>query len=484
MSGGYRRFDNTPKRSAEVPGDGGPAGSGSPRTDGEVSMVTLSDRSNRTLGLSGVRSRRIAANPLRRGPVVLATDGMSRCGAAAVAAYLLASRLDVPLEVVSVLEPAPLFAPVPDAIVPVDPALEESRISSREMSVRDYVARFLGGATPPRVHVRVGAVSSEISQFAEDVSATMVVMGAAPHRRFHHITAGDRAGRVLHSVPCPVLSVPPMFTALPRSVVVAVDFGPASIRAAQAALLVVDDGGTVVLTHVLSPLPSPAALAAPAPNDPAADVHTLFDRLRETLAAYVPSGVTLETRVVTDDPIAGILDSAAHLDAELVAVGTHGPRVLARLLLGSVAESVLHNAEQPVLASPPPSGAEALELGRHVSGGATSKRGDEWGTVLDKFTRRNAGRGVRLEADDPETGSHVAGHGYALMGVTYEPYADRVEIMMGDAARPLHHLTRSVLHPDTISMTTTAGGGEILDIRHGRGRTTAVVADGQPGTSA
>ena len=440
-------------------------------------MVSLSERSTRFTAAPADRSRRIIANPLRRGPVVLATDGTSRSGAAVVAARLLAARLDVPVEVVSVLDPSPLFAPVPDVLIPSDPALEDARRTEREITVSDYVSRFSGGATPPRVHVRVGGVSAEISRFAHDVSATIVVMGSAPHRRFRRLTSGDRAGRVLHSVPCPVLSVPPMFTALPRTIVVAVDFGPSSVRAAQAALLVVDDGGTVVLTHVMPPLPAPAALPSPAPADPNADVHALFDRLRDTLTPYVPSGVKLETRVITDDAINGILESASHADAEMVAVGTHGPRVLARLLLGSVAENILHNAEQPVLASPPPPSAEAFELERRVMGVATTGRDREWALELDRFTRRNAGRSVMLEVDDPDVGAHVAGHGYSLVGVTYEPAAHRVEIMLGDTSQPLRHLTRSIVKPDTITMKATANGGEVLDIRHGRGHTIAAVAD-------
>jgi hypothetical protein len=75
----------------------------------------------------------------------------------------------------------------------------------------------------------------------------------------------------------------------------------------------------------------------------------------------------------------------------------------------------------------------------------------------------------------------VASHGYALVGVTYEPKAHRVEIMLGDASRPLHHLTRSVLHPDAITMTASpGGGGEVLDIRHGHGHTVAMVGDASP----
>jgi nucleotide-binding universal stress UspA family protein len=415
---------------------------------------------------------------MRRGPVVLATDGTAPGGATVVAAQLIAARLDLPLEVVTVLEPTPIYSAAPDAMVVSDPAIDETRRQARETAVCDYVCRFSGGATPARVHVRFGSVAAEVSRFARDVSATIVVLGSAPHRRFRHMASGDRAAQVLHSSRCPVMSVPPSFSALPHTVVVAMDFGPASVRAAEAALLVVADGGMVVLTHVLPPLVRPAALELLVENDPSAEAHALFDRLREEVGPFVPGNVKLETRLITDDAIEGILSSAAHTGADLIAVGTHGPGLISRLRLGSVAERVLHDATQTVLVSPPPSPSDALELWRRVTGVTSSDRAQEWAVALDGFTRRNAGRAVMLEVEDPETGAHVAGHGYSLMGVTYEPSADRVEIMIGDASRPLHHLTRSVLNPDAITMSTTpTGDGEVLDIRHGRGHTIAVATN-------
>jgi nucleotide-binding universal stress UspA family protein len=440
-------------------------------------MVKLSEQPMRAGFAPGGQPRRVNANPVRRGPVVLATDGTARSGATVVAAQLLAARLDLPLEVVSVLEPTPMFAAVPDVVIPSDPSIDEARRQARETSVSDYVSRFSGGATPPRIHVRFGSVAAEISRFARDVSATMVIVGSAPHRHFRRMASGDRAAQVLHSAYCPVLSVPPSFTALPRVVIAAVDFGPSSVRAAQAALLVVGDGGTVVLTHVLPPLIQPAALSAVQTADPAGEVHELFDRLRAELRPYVPVGVKLETRIITDDAVAGIHSSVELLDADLIAVGTHGQGLMARMLLGSIAERVLHSAAEPVLASPPPSPLEALELWRRVTGVASSNRQQEWAAALNGFTRRNAGRGVVLEVEEPETGARVASHGYALMGVSYEPSAHRIEIMVGDTGRPLHHVTRSVFHPDAITMTSSPAGGETLDIRHGRGHTIAVVMD-------
>ena len=415
-------------------------------------------------------------NPGRRGPIVLATDATGMGGAPILAARLLAARLDVSLEVVTVLDPP---MPYPDAFnigMPCDSAADEERRGARETVVSDWVARFSGGAAPARVHVRVGDVTQEIARFAREISATVVVVGAAPHRRLRHVVSGQRAAQLLRLTECPVLSVPPTFTALPRVAMAAVDFGPSSVRAARAALLFLEDGGTLVLTHALPPLMSPGALSGPESDDPAREVHALFDRFRAELAPYVPAGVTVETRIIMGDTIDELLSSADHIDAGLVAVGTRGPGVFTRLLVGSVADSVLRAEDRAVLAAPPPGPAEALELWRRVCGVATSDRAHEWATALDAFTRRNAGRKVMLEVKDGDNGARVASHGYGLVGVTYEPAERQVEIMLGDTGRPLRHLTRSIRYPDEITLiAASAGGGELLDIRHGRGHTTVVV---------
>lgn len=424
----------------------------------------------------GVRPTHLVANPMRRGPVVLATDGMSQTGAPVVAAELLAARLDLPLEVVTVMEPLPTFTSAPDVIIPLDPSIDEARRTDRETRVSDYVGRFSGGASPPPVHARFGHVPTEISRFARDMSATIIVMGSAPHRRFRHMVSGERVAQVLHSAPCPVLSVPPTFTALPRSVLAAVDFGPSSARAVQAALLVVGDGGTVTLTHVVPP-PVPIEWLKIVPDeDLAVNMRALFDLVREEIGSAIPDGVDVETRLEAGDTVDTILSSAAAHGADLIAVGTNGPGLIARAFIGSVAESVLHNAEQPVLVSPPPRADEAFGLPRRVTSVASSDHAREWVAAVDAFSVRNAGRGVVLEVTDPGIGTQVTGRGYTFLGATYEPAAHRVEIMVADAGRPLQHLTRSVLHPDAITVTPTpAGDGEVLDIRHGRGHTIAAV---------
>jgi len=84
------------------------------------------------------------------------------------------------------------------------------------------------------------------------------------------------------------------------------------------------------------------------------NVRALFADVRDEIAVCVPPGVKVETRLIADDAVDGILTTAIDADADLIAVGTHGSGFISRMLMGSVAGSVLHGAEQPVLASPPP----------------------------------------------------------------------------------------------------------------------------------
>jgi hypothetical protein len=140
-------------------------------------MVALSERSiaERCIEVSAEPGFP-KAKPVRRGPVVLAMEGTECGGSAVVAARMIAARLDLPLEVITVLEPTPMSSATPDVGGRGDPA-DDARRQTREIAVTDYVCRFSGGDTPPRVHVRVGNVSDEIIRFARAVFATTVVLG-------------------------------------------------------------------------------------------------------------------------------------------------------------------------------------------------------------------------------------------------------------------------------------------------------------------
>ena len=65
-------------------------------------------------------------------------------------------------------------------------------------------------------------------------------------------------------------------------------------------------------------------------------------------------GLRIRTRVAVDDhPAAAILHEAQALQADLIALETHGRRGLSRLILGSVTDKVVRGAHAPVLVHRP-----------------------------------------------------------------------------------------------------------------------------------
>ena len=115
-----------------------------------------------------------------------------------------------------------------------------------------------------------------------------------------------------------------------------------------------DYGAELVVVHVNQPPPvfAPDGIALPGP------VEEPYE-LRARLAGVRPSDprVKVEYHLLDGDPADEIVKAAKIRGADLIVMGTHGTTGLVRLLMGSVAESVLRKAPCPVLTVKTPAGA-------------------------------------------------------------------------------------------------------------------------------
>ncbi len=128
-----------------------------------------------------------------------------------------------------------------------------------------------------------------------------------------------------------------------------VDFEQNSLAAVPvAAELARKDNATLYLLHVVNfPL---APEAARAPGVAEAATKTKLERIGHQ---KLKAGARYEILVMRGDPAVEVLKAATRLDIDLIVMATHGRKGIRRLVLGSVAERVLREAQCPVLTVKP-----------------------------------------------------------------------------------------------------------------------------------
>jgi nucleotide-binding universal stress UspA family protein len=140
---------------------------------------------------------------------------------------------------------------------------------------------------------------------------------------------------------------------LPKTILVPVDFSDTSERALDYAVdLAKQLGAKVVVMHAYE-LPvygfpdgafvATVEMATRIMNGAQAGLQAEVDKRKS-------SGVEIKTVLRQGIPVDEVHSVADEVKADLIVVGTHGRRGLARALLGSVAENVIRTSMRPVLA--------------------------------------------------------------------------------------------------------------------------------------
>jgi universal stress protein A len=138
---------------------------------------------------------------------------------------------------------------------------------------------------------------------------------------------------------------------LPRNILVPIDLDDSAAQVLDyAAVLANKLDATLHVVHVV-PWPLlgaevPVAMTETAMNEIIGRERPAFNELVAARTAKLPLG---SATLKTGDARTAILAVAEELHAELIVMGTHGRRGVSRLVLGSVAESVVRAAPCPVL---------------------------------------------------------------------------------------------------------------------------------------
>lgn len=415
------------------------------------------------------------ARPATAGPLLVATDGRHVASLVEVA-RMLATRVGAEAQIIAVNEPIPAYLPGIDMSgLPADLYAEERR---RLLAVITSELESSGeGAKRWPIEVLDGTAARTIAQVAHDRHARLIIMGIGRHTPLDRVFGGETALRTIRLADRPVLAVAPGLHALPRHAVVAMDFSPASVRAAEEALAMLADGGHLSLVYVR---PSDEILRRLGDSSVqwmhGERVTQLFERLTRALAA--PAGVTVEPVVLAGDPTDQLLRYAESQPVELLATGRSGLGFFDRLIVGSVATRLIRRAPVSMLVVPRPSAAEVERIERALderpatSGTTATSDAGRWPAMVEAFSERNAGRATNLEIDDPAIGAQLQQKGYLLVGASYDRHDRRLELMLRPAVEGAGHLTHTIGNITSIAVLADALERDIaLQARHGDGQT-------------
>ena len=308
------------------------------------------------------------------GPVLLATKPFTGLDAPLAVARWLAAREARELHVVSVLEPnvgvvtqcyderSALAAQIRRELA-VDDAGRELR-RRRHVGVvaaddhhgvallgHGVVAVDDAGRDSAHVDVLEGPSAQTVVDTARECRARVIVVGTGRHAPIGRYLYGERALQIVGQADRPVLVVPRGAIPAPISTaVVAVDFSPASVRAALAVLPLLAPGGRLVVVHVKTGVTLKEETAGwwnDAYERRCADLFAQFIRQLPQLP-----GVTFESKFLRGDIVPRVVDYAAAQGAGLIACGRLGHSLVEQVFVGSVSSALIRQATCPVLVAP------------------------------------------------------------------------------------------------------------------------------------
>lgn len=273
--------------------------------------------------------------------ILVATHGGPTADAAVVLALQLAKRLKADLHAVCVFEPLPLIGNPFGAVYLPSASEEEWARTALLDSVTRQLARLGAEVTP---ELRVGPTPTEIAAVARARGAELIVVGLGPTSLLERALGHETALQLVQLASTPVLAVPLGMTTLPRRVVAAVDFSPTSVASARLVSRILVAGDLLCLANVIAPWREDVRLS------PRAAVDGALAAVAHEIG--VPDGVEVERHLVEGEPASQLLDLAGSLEADLIALGSHGYGIWKRLTIGSVASKIIRTAERAVLVVP------------------------------------------------------------------------------------------------------------------------------------
>lgn len=403
------------------------------------------------------------------GPVLVASDGTASSDSAFPVAHALADALHATVQVVSALRPTALPAFAADG-VPFPVAPTDEMLDARDALVKTQMERVLPATLWP-VTVRAGDPIREILDVADTLDARCIVTGRGRHNWLERMFSGESVMRLLQVGEVPVFAVEKTLTGLPRNVVIATDFSVFGTYAAQVALDFIAPDAQVHLAHVAPPLSDNGPVLGAFAEEYHRAANGSFRQLLERLER---PGMQFETKILEGSTASQLVEYANTINADLVVTGTHGYGFARRLVLGSVATSIVRSVACSVLCVPgsarTQAAARAVVQSSHD--GTHLAPSDSLDEALDTFSTRNASRECSVEVERRDIGTQTLGHHLPLVGATYDRASALLTVMFGASRLEGAHMSHVIPRVTAVDIVRDAQGRDrMLRIVHEDGQT-------------
>lgn len=283
--------------------------------------------------------------------ILFATDLSSRCDRALDRALILARQWSSRVVALTVVEPG-ITSPARPADT-LASGWPQTRASALRHAERRLRADLAVTDLPLVASVAQGPVTDSILAVRDTEAAGMIVTGVARNEALSRIVLGSSVDALARRSPVPLLVVFRRARSPYGEVVVASDFSPSSRQALETAAALFPDASFTLFHAFGNPYPTLAGMdKARARND---GYQFAESEARSFLkGCELPQPVRDRMQLALAHGDAGELlraRSASHPD-ELVVLGTQRRGALVSLLIGSVAQRILEQAENDVLLVP------------------------------------------------------------------------------------------------------------------------------------
>lgn len=352
--------DELGRRRGELRGLGTPPGSAAPANSGQQvrSRLPTPELLPAPEGADRGALRRWTGEPARVNEVILALDGSEFAERALPAALAICRLFDASLFLVSVLPARSALRVLPKGRTSGNP------LEAGQAEMEGYLERLAGRAKGEGIRAEIylasGPVAQALDMLANELDVDLLVMSTHGRSGVGRFMLGSAANATIQLSSRPVL--------LLRTQALAAEESPRVTRV----LAPLD--GSAFAEQVLPWLQAVSAVSSaeivlltiPEVSEPAqfGSMYEAVDELRERAEAnarrYVEDvagqlkdhGVAVRTLVTGSQPATVILDVAEREHVDLIMLATHGRGGMERLVLGSVADRVVHHASCPVFLLP------------------------------------------------------------------------------------------------------------------------------------